>query len=388
MKKLFMTLLALLTATGAVAQDQPAFPDIPAGHWAADAVNRIADLGIVIGFPDGTFGGNEGFTRYQAALVISRLLNVIADDAAILGARVGAVEGDVGLLRGDVATLEGRLVAAEVTAEAALARAEAAEAAAAQVATDPELAAQIEANARGIANLNEVVALLEAEIRALQTAAPVEDGAALDVANIREFVILLRRDQVALRERVAALEEQVAGIAGLEERVTQLEQDILTLSGSATLTYTQGTVTDGLSFDVDRIFGLGQRRELSPSAFTTGARTGPARPAQERSDIFATPGAFATDLTVDFGFGTERALAGVGVGGLDAFDAVLELGLRRAFNLCSNAACTQTFNGYVFELRNVISTIDVAGAGPIQFQFGEAPEARFTPYVFQALGPG
>ncbi|CAN5466956.1 hypothetical protein BH24DEI1_BH24DEI1_15260 [soil metagenome] len=86
MRKLFITLLATLLASGALAQEQPAFPGIPAGHWAADAVNRIADLGIVIGFPDGTFRGNEGFTRYQAALVVSRLLNVIAEDVAAIGA--------------------------------------------------------------------------------------------------------------------------------------------------------------------------------------------------------------------------------------------------------------------------------------------------------------
>ncbi|HZW99235.1 MAG TPA: S-layer homology domain-containing protein, partial [Trueperaceae bacterium] len=70
MKKLLVTLLAAVFLSGAFAQSS--FPDIPANHWAGDAVDRIADLGIVIGFPDGTFRGNEAFTRYQAALVVSR----------------------------------------------------------------------------------------------------------------------------------------------------------------------------------------------------------------------------------------------------------------------------------------------------------------------------
>src|SRR5690606_40004857 len=56
-----------------------------------------------------------------------------------------------------------------------------------------------------------------------------------DIANIREFVILLRRDQVALRDRVSALEasdaEQSAAIASLEERVTALEENPLGISG-------------------------------------------------------------------------------------------------------------------------------------------------------------
>ena len=81
MKRIMLVSLAALLASGAFAQSQ-AFPDIPAGHWASDAVARIADLGIVVGFPDGTFRGNESFTRYQAALVISRLLDVVDQQMA------------------------------------------------------------------------------------------------------------------------------------------------------------------------------------------------------------------------------------------------------------------------------------------------------------------
>ena len=136
MKRLFLTVVALLALNGALAQQT--FPDIPAGHWAGDAVSRIADLGIVTGFPDGTFRGNESFTRYQAALVISRLLDVIneqmmssgsmmsdEDMAAMqgamtelsseldaLGARVTALEGmqgDVDALRAQVEALTAEL---------------------------------------------------------------------------------------------------------------------------------------------------------------------------------------------------------------------------------------------------------------------------------------
>ncbi|MEZ4605266.1 MAG: S-layer homology domain-containing protein [Deinococcales bacterium] len=50
------------------------YPDVPAGHWAQDAVSRISELGIVIGFPDGLYRGNENLTRYQAALMFHRLI--------------------------------------------------------------------------------------------------------------------------------------------------------------------------------------------------------------------------------------------------------------------------------------------------------------------------
>lgn len=50
------------------------FTDVPAGHWAKDAVDLIVQRGLIQGFPDGTFRGNENLTRYQAALIFARLL--------------------------------------------------------------------------------------------------------------------------------------------------------------------------------------------------------------------------------------------------------------------------------------------------------------------------
>jgi len=41
----------LLVLLLAVAQAQQPFPDIPPGHWAEEAVGRIAELGIITGFP-------------------------------------------------------------------------------------------------------------------------------------------------------------------------------------------------------------------------------------------------------------------------------------------------------------------------------------------------
>ena len=54
------------------------FSDVPAGHWAKDAVDRITQCGLIQGFPDGTFRGNENLTRYQAALIFYRLLSTNA----------------------------------------------------------------------------------------------------------------------------------------------------------------------------------------------------------------------------------------------------------------------------------------------------------------------
>ncbi|MGL4608326.1 MAG: S-layer homology domain-containing protein [Trueperaceae bacterium] len=103
MKRLIVILLAAFALVGANAQQS--FPDIPSGHWAGDAVSEIAELGIVTGFPDGTFRGNESFTRYQAALVISRLLDVI--DQRIQAA--GSASEDLAAIQSAVADLQSQL---------------------------------------------------------------------------------------------------------------------------------------------------------------------------------------------------------------------------------------------------------------------------------------
>jgi S-layer homology domain. len=51
------------------------FADVPENHWAYEAVKQLAASGLVEGFPDGTFKGAEGMTRYQMAMVVARMLS-------------------------------------------------------------------------------------------------------------------------------------------------------------------------------------------------------------------------------------------------------------------------------------------------------------------------
>lgn len=66
------------TATTAASAQVTQFSDVPAGHWAKDAVDKIVSCGLIQGFPDGTYRGNENLTRYQAALIFHRLLTTDA----------------------------------------------------------------------------------------------------------------------------------------------------------------------------------------------------------------------------------------------------------------------------------------------------------------------
>ncbi len=461
MKKLIITLLAAVLASGALAQTS--FPDIPANHWAGDAVERIADLGIVIGFPDGTYRGNEAFTRYQAALVVSRLLDVLNDnvnsalaltqadvdslrnavqelasDVAAQGVRLSAAESAIAGLSDDAAATNARLdelaanlgtgdpavlrdlqnqiasqrVAldtAQATADAAAARANDAYSLARQANT---LGRE---NASDIANLNRVIGLMQNDINALKSAsgtAPVVDGQVdlsgvnsaiernrSDIANIREFVILLRRDQVNIRDRVSALEAsdaaQDAAISDLQARVTELEENPLGISGSISVNYYVGR-TLGYEFDVDRVYGLNNERSMGASIFSTGAaeldgdrrgtrdfETEVGEVAQDRTDITQTSGddiSATLNLAFAYGFGFD----GEGSpNGLNSFSGVVVFDVATQNGIAADGTAVNWL-----EVDEFMTTFEPIGAAPLTFAFGTDVETSFTPYVVATEDPG
>ena len=463
MQRILITLLtAALVGGTAFAQS---FPDIPANHWAGDAVEEIADLGIVIGFPDGTFRGNEAFTRYQSALVVSRLLAVIeanmdaamadvdsalsglraamqdlASDVAAQGVRLAAAESAIAGISDDVAANSGRIGALEdalagleasmadsavlrdlqnqiasqrVAIDTAQAQAEAA-AARADAAYDLALQglAESDANANDIAALNRALQILSDRVDAMGApVAPVApvmpdpfDGSGLqagidrnagDIANIREFVILLRRDQVALRDRVAALEAADAAtteaIADLDARVATLERTALQISGSISLTYNvnrfAGCVA-GCGFDVDRVYGLGFRRDMGASFVSTGtnptAFPAAERPAQRRME-FTQGNGFTSTLSISV-IGNQAFDGTSQPRGLNAFSAVADLDFRQAVGL--EATDGTFFNGYVLRVNSFTTTFDPIGAEPLTFRFGSNINTRTisSAYTFDVRG--
>ena len=64
------------------------FSDVPAGHWAYDAVTQLAADGIVEGYGDGTYLGNRNITRYEMAQMVAKAMakggNVSGADKAAL----------------------------------------------------------------------------------------------------------------------------------------------------------------------------------------------------------------------------------------------------------------------------------------------------------------
>lgn len=82
------------TALAAEAQDgaalsETAFNDVPQGHWAYSALEVLSKDGVLEGYPDGSFKGNETMTRYEMAQIIANAYKggSFADDALIDGVR-------------------------------------------------------------------------------------------------------------------------------------------------------------------------------------------------------------------------------------------------------------------------------------------------------------
>lgn len=61
------------------------FTDVPAKHWSYDAVNKLAQAGIVDGYGDGTFRGDKTMTRYEMATIVAKAMtkNLNADQKAV-----------------------------------------------------------------------------------------------------------------------------------------------------------------------------------------------------------------------------------------------------------------------------------------------------------------
>ena len=266
------------------------FSDVPAGHWAKEAVEALAAKGIIVGFPDGTYRGNETLTRYQAALIIYRLLQQIeeelkakgesptleamapedlealknavqelAAELAALGVRVSALE-DSAATKEDIARLEAmieelkampmpepgmdaaalqdladRVEAASIAADTALAQAQQLAEQLEALAQDVEgvkgdlaaLGTQVEANAQAIQALNELAVLLNQDVLALQDRVTALEKGLADLQGVDFEQFATKEDVAAVQEFAAALRSD---LVGLSEKVSRLEGQVAELS--------------------------------------------------------------------------------------------------------------------------------------------------------------
>lgn len=108
------TLLPALTTAFLMGTSSPAFAaanpfsDVPADHWAYEAVAQLAAEGVIDGYGDGTYRGEQEITRYEMAQMVAKamakgknspaldkLAAEFADELNSLGVRVAALEKKV-----------------------------------------------------------------------------------------------------------------------------------------------------------------------------------------------------------------------------------------------------------------------------------------------------
>ncbi|HMM20938.1 MAG TPA: S-layer homology domain-containing protein [Selenomonadales bacterium] len=63
-----------LTVAMAVPAFANPFTDVPAKHWAYDAVKQLAQAGVIDGYGDGTFRGDKTVTRYEMAQIVAQAM--------------------------------------------------------------------------------------------------------------------------------------------------------------------------------------------------------------------------------------------------------------------------------------------------------------------------
>ena len=102
---------AVLGVTSAFAANP--FSDVTPQDWAYQAVAQLASQGIVNGYPDGTFKGQNNITRYEMAQMVAKALvrqdRVDAEQNAIINRLANEFSAELNNLGVRVATLENKV---------------------------------------------------------------------------------------------------------------------------------------------------------------------------------------------------------------------------------------------------------------------------------------
>ena len=112
MKKTLVSALTTALVVGAASTTFAAtnpFSDVPADHWAYDAVSQLAADGVIEGYGDDTFKGDKNITRYEMAQMVAKAMaktNVSGNDKAIIDKLAAEFSDELNNLGVRVANLE------------------------------------------------------------------------------------------------------------------------------------------------------------------------------------------------------------------------------------------------------------------------------------------
>jgi predicted porin len=161
MKRLLMSVAGLSLITGLTFAQMR---DVPPGHWAYQSIEQLVQLGIIEGFPDGTFRPNRTMTRAEFAQAIARAYRNIDERLRALDRRISEIRPQDGQ-QVDTSALERKI---------------------------NELSLQVQE----LQKLNEAIQTLQRLAQTFQQ----------ELAGLGVDVDTLKRDFASLRARVEALE--------------------------------------------------------------------------------------------------------------------------------------------------------------------------------------
>ena len=93
MKKLLLNIITLLAfglmaapamATYQLEQGPDSYPDLPANHWAYEAVTFLTDKKIVVGYPDGYYRPDQKVTRGEFSTMVIKALGLYEKDVPLI----------------------------------------------------------------------------------------------------------------------------------------------------------------------------------------------------------------------------------------------------------------------------------------------------------------
>lgn len=122
MKKIIclLTLVVVLVFTSIsalAASQQNSFSDVPAKHWAYDAIAQLAKDGIITGYGDSTFRGDRTMTRYEMAQIIANAMTkedkANAEDKALINKLAAEFNSELDKLDAKVSKIDQRVTKLE-----------------------------------------------------------------------------------------------------------------------------------------------------------------------------------------------------------------------------------------------------------------------------------
>ena len=259
-KILVLSAALATTAAFAAAKLQTKFNDIPAGHWATEAVEAIAADGLITGYQDGTFQGTRNLTRYEAATIFYRLLQS-GKLQAMPATTQTTVQQGIAEVGPELTALTTRVGALETSNDTRL---KALEEQLGKLTGTPAAGATTEASAA----LEDRIVAIEAEITKLRDAAPAATATTPAATTTPEPAVETRitalETELAALKTAAAAPATPASTTDLEARLKALEDKVA--AAPATPTATTPAAPAASSEVTDRLTALEAKIAALPTA--------------------------------------------------------------------------------------------------------------------------